>query len=112
MTNIIAPIIDFFYDSANHSYHILEKQENTVELYEEQYDCQGEYLLFPTKNVTLLNSKIKEDHGESIDVEQDSIYLYTNKGEILEFNGLYRAYHILWDKTSPLLYQPFIQEVK
>jgi len=112
MPELVSPTVEFYYDSANHSYHILEKQENPVDLYEEQYDCQGEELVFPTKNVGLLISNLKEDHGASFNEEQDAIYLYSKKGEILELKGLYRAFNIIWNKTSPLLHQPFVNEMK
>jgi len=105
-----SPIFEFFYNSTNNIYHILEKQENPLELFEEQYDCQGECLLFPSINIRLLLSELKEDHGVTMDEERDAVYFYSKKGEILELRGLYRALNLIWDKTSPLLHRPFMGE--
>lgn len=101
-------IIELYRDSSSHIFHILEKQESELNLYEDHTDCQGEYVVFPSKNLAFLISKLEEEHGAAIDEEQDSLYLYSKKKEVLAYKGPYKEFNVLWDKQRPELHQPFV----
>ncbi|RKD25005.1 hypothetical protein BEP19_04000 [Ammoniphilus oxalaticus] len=102
-------VIQLFHDSSNRAFHVLEKQESELNLYEDNTDCQGEYVVFPSKGMAFLIEKLNEDNGVVIDGEQDSLYLYSKKNEILEYKGLYKDFNVIWDRQNPNLHKRFAE---